>query len=104
MKTDNRNPLRVQLEIAETLIQPYSQWSAADLCERHGVSLATLNRYIAELRHMGARIESVGGGKNPWFYRLNNADQVRNTIRRWLELERSRDLTLYDMVTGRVIY
>lgn len=93
MKTDTRNPLRVQLEIAETLIEPHSEWSAAELIERHGVSLATLNRYIAELRRMGARIQSSGGGKNPWHYRMLNREQCAKTVSRWLQLETARDLT-----------
>lgn len=93
---DTRNPFRTQLEIAETMLEPFSQWSATELCDMHGVSLATLKRHIADLRSMGARIEAIGGGKNPWFYRLNNAEQVSRTVRGWLILEVARDLTRWD--------
>lgn len=91
-----KTPLLLTLEVAETMLEPMSEWSAVDLCQRHGVSVATLKRYIADLRHMGARITVRGGGKNPWFYRLDNADAVTNTLKAWLRLERARDLTLDD--------
>jgi hypothetical protein len=85
-------PLLVTLEVAETMSEPMSEWSAVELCERHGVSIATLKRYIADLRHMGARITVRGGGKNPWFYRFDNADQCAKTLGTWLRLERERTL------------
>lgn len=87
-----KTPLLLTLEVAETMLEPYSEWSAVVLCERHGVSVATLKRYIADLRHMGARIIVRGGGKNPWFYRLDNAEQCQKTVRAWLRLERERTL------------
>lgn len=88
-----KSPLLVTLEVAETMSEPFSEWSAVVLCERHGVSVATLKRYIADLRHMGARITVRGGGKNPWFYRFDNAEQCATTLATWLRLERDRRLT-----------
>ena len=70
-----------------------SDLSAADLCEAVGVSVATLKRYIADARHMGANIQSVGGGKNPWFYRLNNWTAICHRVGVWSVLESSRKLT-----------
>lgn len=58
-----------------------------------GASPATVKRYLAEARHMGARIDSVGGGKNPWFYRLNNWPQICARVGVWTVLESTRDLT-----------
>lgn len=67
--------------------------SAVELCQALGVSVATLKRYVADARHMGARIESYGGGRNPWFYRLNNWEQIAARVGVWVVLESSRDLT-----------
>lgn len=91
------NPLLQQLEIVESLRDAgYSGLSARELCERHGVSLATLKRYIKELRHLGAGIKSVGGGACPWVYRLTNWDAMSKTVTAWLRLERARSLTELD--------
>ena len=68
--------------------------SAVELCQALRVSVATLKRYVADARHMGARIESYGGGRNPWFYRLNNWDQISARVGVWSRLEAERDLRL----------
>lgn len=56
-----------------------------------GVSGATLKRYLAELRLLGAVVVSrrVSGG---WVYRFENWDDCAERLLRWLELERSRRL------------
>lgn len=88
------NPLLQQLEIVERLAGAgYLGLSAARLCEDHGVSLATLKRHLAELRHLGARIESYGGGRCPWHYRLRNWPEIEKTVSTWLRLERARSFT-----------
>ncbi len=56
-----------------------------------GVSVASLKRYLGELRHLGCEIVSRRE-PNGWFYRLENADAVRVRLLRWLELEQSRTL------------
>ena len=91
------NPLLQQLEIVERLSNAgYSGLSAARLCEDAGISLATLKRYLAELRHLGARIESYGGGRGPWHYRLRNWQEIEKTVTVWLRLERARTFTELD--------
>lgn len=92
---DNR--LLQQLEMVERLAKSGTiGLSAARLCEDAGISLATLKRYLAELRHLGARIEAYGGGCGPWHYRLRNWQQIEKTVTAWLRLERARSLTELD--------
>jgi predicted DNA-binding transcriptional regulator YafY len=62
--------------------------SAVDLAGCVGVSVVTLKRYIAEARGLGARVESYGGGRGPWFYRLLNWDQIRDQVELRVKLER----------------
>lgn len=88
------NPLLQQLEIVERLAAAgHVGLSAARLCEDQGVSLATLKRYLADLRHLGARIESYGGGRCAWHYRLRNWAEIEKTVSTWLRLERARSFT-----------
>lgn len=85
------NPLLTTLEIVAALGD--SPMTAVELQAQFGdMSIATLKRHIAEARLLGADIESVKSGKS-WNYHLNNKADVRVRLARWLELERSRDLT-----------
>lgn len=77
------------LAVGEMLLD--QDLSADALFSRAGVSVATLKRYLAELRHVGCQIVSrreVAG----WVYRLENAEAVRVILLRWLDLERRRTL------------
>jgi biotin operon repressor len=67
--------------------------STVELCEELGIAPATLKRYVRELRHMGARIESYGGGRGPWFYRLLNWPAIQARVMLWYRLEEDRRLT-----------
>ena len=85
------NPLLTTLEIIAALGDRPS--TAAELQAQFGaISIATLKRHINEARQLGADIQSVKSGKF-WCYQLNNEKDVRVRLARWLELEKSRDLT-----------
>ena len=84
------NPLLTTLEIISALSG--ADATAAQLQTQFNLSIATLKRHIAEARHLGAKIESVKLGKVST-YTLRNSQEVTARLDRWLELERSRDLT-----------
>lgn len=84
------NPFLTTLEIIEALSS--ADATAAQLQTQFDLSIATLKRHIAEARHLGAKIESVKLGKVST-YTLRNGQEVTARLDRWLELERSRDLT-----------
>lgn len=84
------NPFLTTLEIIEALSR--ADATAAQLQTQFDLSIATLKRHIAEARHLGAKIESVKLGKVST-YTLRNGQEVTGRLDRWLELERSRDLT-----------
>lgn len=65
--------------------------SSAELQAGLGISRATLNRHIADARHMGADIEAVQG-KRTWLYVLGNWSACEAKVRRWIELEEARTL------------
>lgn len=77
------------LAVGEKLLD--QDLSADALCSRAGVSVATLKRYLAELRHVGCQIVSRREPSG-WVYRLENAEAVRVILLRWLDLERRRTL------------
>lgn len=77
------------LRVAEQLM--VEDTGAEGLAFDQGVSVATVKRYIQELRHLGCQIVSRCESHG-WVYRLENADQVRTRLVRWIELERSRTL------------
>lgn len=59
-----------------------------------GASPAAVKRYLAEARHMGAIVETIGGGTgNPWRYRLANWPEICARVGAWTVLESSRSLT-----------
>lgn len=67
--------------------------TVAELQAQFGdMSIATLKRHIAEARLLGADIASLKSGKS-WNYQLNNKADIRVRLARWIELERTRDLT-----------
>jgi hypothetical protein len=85
------NPLLTTLEITAALcVRPST---AAELQAAFGdIGIATLKRHIAEARQLGADIESVKSGKS-WLYQVKNPDAIRLRLKRWIELEKTRDLT-----------
>jgi len=86
MKSD----LLITLEIVDACRTPRS---AAALCAEFGLSVATLKRRLADVRNMGAHIESVKIGAR-WVYHLANEPMVSARLARWIELERSRSLVV----------
>lgn len=90
------NPLLTTLEIVAALCARPS--SAAELQAAFGnIGIATLKRHIAEARLLGADIESVKNGKAS-LYQVNNPDAIQARLQRWIELEKTRDLTAGDSV------
>lgn len=86
------SPLLTTLEIVSSLCVHSA--TAAELQSKFGsIGIATLKRHIAEARLLGANIESIKFGKS-WCYHLKNKDEIRVRLFRWIELEKSRDLTL----------
>lgn len=63
--------------------------SSSELQAGLGISRATLNRHIADARHMGADIEAVQG-KRAWLYELRNWNQCAHNVRTWIDLEENR--------------
>ena len=63
--------------------------TSAELQEGMEMSRATLNRHLAEARHLGARIEAVQGGR-VWCYELTNWPECQAIVTRWIELEEAR--------------
>lgn len=84
------NSLLTTLEIISVLTRDTA--SASELQATFGISIATLKRHIAEARSLGADILSIKSGTT-WTYVLQNSAQVRTRLNRWIELERTRDLT-----------
>ena len=59
-----------------------------------GASPASVKRYLAEARRMGAVIETIGGGAGKvWRYQLTNWPAICARVGVWVVLESSRDLT-----------
>lgn len=86
------SPLLTTLEIISSLC--IHSATASELQAKFGgLSIATLKRHLAEARLLGAEIESIKFGKT-WCYHLKNKDAVYVRVHRWIELEKSRDLTL----------
>jgi biotin operon repressor len=83
------SPRRKQLEIARRLAA--HDTSSEQLQFLFDVSRATLNRYLAELREMGAEIGAYQAGR-AWMYRLENWPVIRARVLRWLQLETERSL------------
>lgn len=65
--------------------------SALALRQLLGVSNATLNRHLAEARHLGAQIKAVQAGR-AWTYHLENWPACERTVGRWIELEEARTI------------
>mgnify|MGYP001258208668 CR=1 FL=1 len=63
--------------------------SSAELQAGLDVSRATVNRYIAEARHLGADIRPEQGNR-AWLYVLRNWPACEAKVRRWIELEEGR--------------
>jgi len=86
------NPLLTTLEIVASLADHPA--SAADLQARFGgISLATLKRHLSEARTLGAQVSSFKSGK-AWSYRLDNYEDIRARLHRWIDLEQTRNLVL----------
>lgn len=83
------NPLLQTLRIIETLSR--TDATTETLCKQFDASSATVKRYLAEARDLGADIRSVRSGAS-WLYELRNADSVMPRTLRWIELEEKRDL------------
>lgn len=85
----NVNPLLQTLRLIETL----SRFDATSetLGRQLDASPATVKRYLAEARLLGADICSVRleGG---WVYELRNSKAVLKRLRLWIDLEEKRDL------------
>jgi biotin operon repressor len=65
--------------------------SSAELQAGLEVSRATLNRHIAEARHLGAKITAVQGNRS-WLYTLENWPDCQNRVRTWIELEEANSV------------
>jgi len=83
------NPLLHTLQIIETLSR--FDASCETLGRQYDLAPATVKRYLAEARLLGAVIVSsrVGGS---WVYELRNWCSIKVRTLRWLELEKSRSL------------
>ena len=88
-KGNEMSELLKELLIAQALLG--GERSARDLCYLVDASVATVKRYLADLRHMGCQIESVRG-REGWKYRLGNGAAVQARLGRWIELEQGRTL------------
>lgn len=73
------------LMVLKTLLS-YNTCTAKTLETMGGVSPATLKRYIADLRVMGAEIVSVRMGGTPAYECLNGQD-CKARLDMWIELE-----------------
>lgn len=85
------NPLLTTLEIVASLAI-HSATAAELQAGFGGMSIATLKRHLFEARSLGANIESIKFGKSSC-YHLKNKDEIRGRLNRWIELEKTRDLT-----------
>ena len=82
---DHLTTLKILVDLSK------SDTSSAVLCSAHGVSIATLKRFIAEARHMGAVVESRKVGAT-WLYHLDNWSQIKKIVTSWMTLEENRSL------------
>jgi hypothetical protein len=65
-----------------------------DLTRDLGISVNTLRRRIADLRHLGAVITPVrasGAKTGPWAYKVENWRQIRPMVNKWSRLEQDRE-------------
>lgn len=84
-------------ELAKALMVGF-QLLAADqsadyLAQEVAVSIPTIRRYIADLRHWGCEIEAVRTPSG-YAYRLANKSAVVDRLCTWLELEMNRNLVV----------
>ena len=82
---DHLTTLKILVDLSK------SDTSSAVLCSVHGVSIATLKRFITEARHMGAVVESRKVG-SVWLYHLDNWAQIKKIVTSWMTLEENRSL------------
>ena len=90
MNDEKRNP-HLEMLLMVRVIGESGGVTSRRLCADGGLSVATLNRYIATARHMGARIVSARYGKGT-YYTLDNWPEVRVIVEKWIDLEERRDL------------
>jgi predicted DNA-binding transcriptional regulator YafY len=72
-------------------LSEYGDCSAATLQTMGKISPATLKRYIADARHLGANIVSIRSPAGVAYSLLNKA-MVQPRLASWIELEQTRDL------------
>ena len=68
-----------------------------DLTNDLGISINTLRRRIADLRHLGADIVPVrasGAKTGPWAYKVKNWSQIQQMVNKWSRLEKDREQVL----------
>lgn len=83
------NPHLTTLEIVETLSRFDADLQTIE--NQFSIGPATVKRYIAEARHLGADIVSVKTGST-WRYHLVNWAACKKITLRWIELEKARSL------------
>jgi predicted DNA-binding transcriptional regulator YafY len=83
----------------------------AQLTHRFGVSDRTVNRWIAAARGMGVVLSCRKRDKDdegrivpPWYWQIDNLDDIRPRLKSWLKLERTGALSnpahLNDLIKG----
>lgn len=98
VKTGEKNPFLTMLRIVKQL--GHDDLSSDELQDLYKISPATLKRYIADGRHLGADIVVVQKqGKS--YYRLDNYTACKKLLLRWIELEENR--CLIDTAQGVLI-
>jgi biotin operon repressor len=85
-----KNELLNTLRMVE-MIGKGGEFTADYLMGQLECSRASLNRYVQEARHMGAKVASVKVGKYS-VYRVENWEAVSKRVGVWIELEEKRDL------------
>jgi biotin operon repressor len=83
--------LLTELEIATHIGRSRNGVSADELMNHHQVSRPTLMRMIADLRHMGAEIESRRIGRHVFV--CTNWSAIRENVGTWARLEKEQWLS-----------
>lgn len=82
--------MRLDLEVGRYLVVS-GEAQLTELAAAAGCSPVSAKRAIAELRHMGAVIDSEWRGKARW-YVWRNADECRQRLLQWVGLEEQATL------------
>ena len=88
----HESALLPQLLLCRLIYEQPRQHRAQTIADALGISRETVKRMLTDLRNMGADVYYLQSGQKRG-YVLGNGDRIMPRLDRWIDLERTRDLT-----------